>query len=81
MRITVCLFARLRDAVGASRIERRVAEGSTVETLWQQLAGEFPALAPHRAALAVAVDEEFARFSSPLRDGQVVALLPPVSGG
>jgi len=57
-----------------------VPDGSTVETVWIQLAEEFPELAPHRAALAVAVDEEFARFTSPLRDGHVVALLPPVSG-
>lgn len=81
MRITVCFFARLREIAGQSRLSVEVPDGSSVEAVWRHLVDTIPALAPHRAALAVAVDEEFARFTTSLRDGQVVALLPPVSGG
>jgi molybdopterin converting factor subunit 1 len=81
MRITVCFFARLREIAGQPRVSVEVPDGSSVDAVWKHLIESTPALAPHRAALAVAVDEEFARFTTPLRDGQVVALLPPVSGG
>ena len=81
MRITILAFARLRDALGASRLERELPDGATVETAWARLAAEFPADAPLRASLAAAVNEEFTRFDRALEDGDEVALLPPVSGG
>ncbi len=81
MRITILAFARLRDLVGAPRLERDVPAGATVENVWQTLAGEFPAAAPHRASLSAAVNAEYARFSTPVADGDEVAFLPPVSGG
>jgi len=81
MRITILLFARLRDLVGAPRLVRDVAAGSTVEDAWQALAVEFPAVAPHRAALSAAVNAGYAKFPTPLADGDEVAFLPPVSGG
>jgi molybdopterin converting factor subunit 1 len=81
MRITILLFARLRDVVGAARLERDAADGATVEDVWAALAREFPAAAPHRAALSAAVNAEYAKFPAPVADGDEVAFLPPVSGG
>jgi molybdopterin synthase sulfur carrier subunit len=81
MRITVRLFARLRDISGAPSLECDVPAGATVSEVWSALADEWPALGPHRASVAVAVNEEFARFSTRVQDGDVVAFLPPVSGG
>jgi molybdopterin converting factor small subunit len=42
---------------------------------------EYPEAAAVRTALAVAVNAEFARFSTPVCEGDEVAFLPPVSGG
>ena len=81
MRISILLFARLRDLVGAPRLERDVEAGATVEQVWAALAREFPAAAPHRAALSAAVNAEYAKFSTRVADGDEVAFLPPVSGG
>jgi molybdopterin converting factor subunit 1 len=81
MRITILVFAGLRDLVGAPRLDRDVAAGSTVEDVWRALAGEFPAVAPHRAALSAALNAGYARFSTTVAEGDEVAFLPPVSGG
>ena len=79
--MTIRLFARLREVTGASELTRTVADGSTAGDAWQALVVEFPALADHTRSLSVAVNEEYARMSAALRDGDEVAFLPPVSGG
>ena len=81
MRITILAFAKLRDLVGAPRLVRDVPAGSTVEDVWQALAGEFPAAAPYRASLSAAVNAAYAKFATPVAEGDEVAFLPPVSGG
>jgi len=81
MRISILVFAKLRDLVGAPRLDRDVAAGSTVEGVWQALAGEFPAAAPYRASLSAAVNAAYAKFATPVAEGDEVAFLPPVSGG
>jgi molybdopterin converting factor subunit 1 len=81
MRITIRLFARLRDIVGAPDLVRDVAPGATVGDVWAALVSEFPSLAPYRASLSCAVNAEYGKFGSVLGEGDEVAFLPPVSGG
>ncbi|MEI6667793.1 MAG: MoaD/ThiS family protein [Acidobacteriota bacterium] len=81
MQVTIRLFAGLRDIAGAADLVREVPAGATVEQAWQGLAGEFPAMAPHRASLSAAVNAEYARFTRALAAGDEVVFLPPVSGG
>jgi len=81
MQVTIRLFARLRQIAGASDLTRELPAGSTVETVWQALAAEYPGMAPFRRSVSAAVNAEYARFTQALADGDEVALLPPVSGG
>jgi molybdopterin synthase catalytic subunit len=79
--VTIHLFARLREIAGASELRRELPTGSTARDAWQTLAREFPALAGYEAATSCAINEEYARFTTTLADGDAVAFLPPVSGG
>jgi len=81
MRVTVRLFARLRDIAGASEFARDIAPGATIGAVWRQLAVEFPDLAPYERSISSAVNADYARMDRELRDGDEVAFLPPVSGG
>ena len=81
MRVTVLLFARLRELTGSPRLFRDVPAGATVETVWDAVAAEFPAARPHRVSVSAAVNADFATFSAPVGEGDEVAFLPPVSGG
>ena len=81
MRITVRLFARLRDLVGSGELTREVAEPATARTVWDGLRGDWPAVAAYQQTVSVAVNAEYARMDTPVREGDEVAFLPPVSGG
>ena len=54
---------------------------STVATVWDHLAAEFPAVAPYAASMSCAVNADYARLTTAVRDGDEIAFLPPVSGG
>jgi molybdopterin converting factor subunit 1 len=81
MRVTVRLFARLRDIAGAGELSRDVDAGATIGSLWQQLAVEYPALGPYAGSMSSAVNADYARMDTRLCDGDEIAFLPPVSGG
>jgi molybdopterin synthase sulfur carrier subunit len=81
MRVTVRLFARLREIAGTAELAREVAAGATIGGVWRQLTVEFPALGPYERAISSAVNADYARMDTELRDGDEVAFLPPVSGG
>lgn len=81
MLVTVKLFARLREIVGESTLEQELGEGATVEDLLATLQAEYPGLAQVTARTIVSINQEFAAPDSLLRDGDDVAIFPPVSGG
>lgn len=81
MRVTIRLFARLRDVVGAAELRREVEDGSTLGDVWHALAAEFQELERYSASISGAVNEEYARMNARISDGDEVAFLPPVSGG
>jgi molybdopterin converting factor subunit 1 len=80
--VQVLYFAALRDLAGTG--EERVSLPTlptSVADLLEVLEGRHGALAGRLKSVRVAVDEEFAETSRELRGGEVVALIPPVSGG
>ena len=81
MRITVRLFARLRDIAGASEIQREWPDRSTARVVWDSLAAEHAEFDQYREAVSTAINAEYARMDRTLADGDEVAFLPPVSGG
>ena len=81
MRVTVRLFARLRDITGTAELAREVQPGATIRSVWRQLAGEHPELTDYERSISSAVNADYARMDRPLAEGDEVAFLPPVSGG
>jgi molybdopterin converting factor subunit 1 len=79
--VTVRLFARLRELVGAGELDREVPAGATVRTVWDSLVREYPQIAPYAESMSCAVNIDYARMTTAVSDGDEVAFLPPVSGG
>lgn len=81
MRVTVQLFARLRELAGRREWTCDLPDGARVADVWRALAGAFPDVAALESAVSAAVNADFASMSSRVHDGDEVAFLPPVSGG
>lgn len=79
--VTVRYFALAREIMGKSKETRSLAEGSTVEALWQGLLAAEPRLGPLRQATMVMVNQTYVPGDHQLGPGDEVALIPPVSGG
>lgn len=80
--VTVLYFAALRDLTGRS--EERVGLPRTPEAvtgLLSLLEARHQGLRGRLQSVRVAVNEEFVEVSTELMGGEVVALIPPVSGG
>jgi molybdopterin synthase catalytic subunit/molybdopterin converting factor small subunit len=74
--VVVRLFAGLREAAGRSEAVLDLRDGATVGDVWPELG-----LGPEPDAVAYAVNRRYADRTTPLADGDEVALIPPVSGG
>jgi molybdopterin converting factor subunit 1 len=81
MRIRVLYFGVLKDVMGRGHAEVDLTEGTSVAELLVSLRGSERAAGLVWDSLAVAVNQEYARAGDVLKDGDEVALLPPVSGG
>jgi molybdopterin converting factor small subunit len=80
IQVTVRLFGSLREAAGTSRVDVRVLPATPAGAVW----GHLPE-AVRRVGLPdgvrYAVNHEWTLPGAPLRDGDEVALVLPVSGG
>ena len=81
MRVTIRLFARLRDLAGSGELVRDVPGPATVQSVWRALVTEMPALSDYERTMSVAVNADYARMSAPVSEGDEVAFLPPETGG
>jgi molybdopterin converting factor small subunit len=66
---------------GAAELERTLPDGASVRAAWDSLVSEFPGFEDYSRAVSCAVNEEYARMTTALSDGDDIAFLPPVSGG
>ena len=81
MRLRVKLFATYREIVGVKDVAWTAEPGTTLGEFLDAFLGRHPRLATHRDTMMLAVNQAFADPAQVLRDGDEIALLPPVSGG
>ena len=81
MRVTVRYLGPLRDIAGREGETVEVADNALVGELYATLQQRIPQLQQFRHVVAVAVNCEYSGSETRLREGDEVALIPPVSGG
>jgi len=81
MNLSVRLFAGLKERFQTEKLSVSLEESSTVKNLIEQLAETYPDHAQLLMACMVAVNQEYAEETRVIRNGDEIALIPPVSGG
>jgi molybdopterin converting factor small subunit len=71
----------LREIAGGAQLEVDVEDTATPESVFEALAHKHPRLAEMKSRLRCAVDQEYAEWSTPLREGVELAFIPPTAGG
>ncbi len=80
--VTLLYFAAVREAAGLSEEELVLPDGvPTLRELPAFLEARHPSLAGRLGAVRYAVNEAFAEPETVLVANDVIALIPPVSGG
>jgi molybdopterin synthase catalytic subunit/molybdopterin converting factor small subunit len=80
MLVAVRTFATLRE-LSVDRCELTLDDGATAADAWDAMVERHPGLGPHRPHVRVARNGRYATWDEALAGGDVLALLPPVSGG
>jgi molybdopterin synthase catalytic subunit len=81
MTIRVLLFGVLKDLLGRAVETVELPEGAGVPDVILYYARGSPRFEAMVPSLAISVNQEYCRADRTLREGDEVALLPPVSGG
>lgn len=80
-RVTVRLFAGLRERLGGETITVGVPDAAVVADLRGALSEQFPQSRELLSRCAVAIQQEYVGADQPVPDSGEIALIPPVSGG
>ena len=78
--INIKYFARLKEIVGKSE-EQLAVESMTVQELIDCTSFTYEGFSAYASSLHVAINEEYAKPNDLIVAGDVVAFIPPVSGG
>ena len=82
VRVRVLFFGAARDVAGRPDIELEISAPATTKTAFAEVLARFPSLAERfNRSLLFAVNQEYATADRPVRDGDELAVFPPVSGG
>ncbi len=81
MKITIKLFAVYQEILGVPELVWDVPETFTVGEVCDRLLEQHPSLKQWRNLTRYGVNLNFVSIDTPLKDGDEVVLIPPVSGG
>ena len=81
MKIHVQFYAQLRDLVGMSELDIDLAEGATVHDLLAEIYAQQPVLRSHDKSILIGAGVEFVDRNYELKQGEEIAIMPPVQGG
>jgi len=81
IKITVKLFAIYQEVYGVPEITLQLPAETTVSQVLEMMIKEHPKLEKWRELTRFGINLEFNSPETRLKDGDEVALIPPVSGG
>jgi MoaD family protein len=81
VKVTVAYFARARECTGIAEEELELSQPASLQQLFARVAALHPNITEIKPILSPLVNGKWAPQETNLKDGDRVALLPPVGGG
>lgn len=81
MRVKILFFASARELTGETNIYLDLEEGTLSDTLPGKLQQLYPDLDIERDRMSIAINQVYIREPTVLKEGDTIAILPPISGG
>ena len=80
-KVQVLFFARARELAGVSEVTLEIEDGWTTLHCFEAIVAKFPALKPITSCIVVALNQSYVSEPVGVKDGDELALIPPISGG
>ena len=80
MKITILFFGMSKDLSGERKISIQLLKERTVEDIRNLLLKKYPSFSS-MDSFAIAVNESYAEDQTKINDNDIIAVIPPVSGG
>lgn len=81
MKVQARFFALYRERVGQRTLDLELDDGATVADAIDLVMRRYPHFSPDPARIVVAVNREYVNHKHPIKHGDELAFIPPVSGG
>lgn len=75
------LYSVLKSKLRAKSVDLETQPGITVSEFLDLACEQYPAMAPYRSVMRLAVNQTYSQDSSIIQDGDEIAIITPVSGG
>ncbi|MBO3809012.1 MAG: MoaD/ThiS family protein [Candidatus Brockarchaeota archaeon] len=80
MKILVKYFASYREAVGKYEEELELTPGSTIKEVLEEIVSKHPGVEVDKEAIIV-LNQKIVRDNPEVKEGDVLAIFPPLGGG
>ena len=81
IRVKVLYFAQVREAAGTSGEEIDLVKDSSLNNLISKIEENHPGILRHKEDIQLAVNRNVAGKNLSLKEGDQIAVFPPVAGG
>jgi molybdopterin synthase catalytic subunit len=81
VRVRVLFFGAAREIAGCDELEMQLRAPVTAASAFEEILSRYPELRRFGRSLLFAVNQEYARQDLEVREGDELAIFPPVSGG
>ncbi len=81
IRITIIYFASVKDVTGIRMESMDISNDTSIREILSKILIFYPKLKSMLNIIQVSVNYKVVDFNTVLKDGDEVALLPPISGG
>lgn len=81
MKVRARFFGLYRELVGSNQTELEIDDNSNLAKFKQKLLTVFPQLSKFKEVMLLAVNSEYGTSEQKIKDGDEIAVLPPLSGG